>query len=67
MLDEAALVLALKEGLIAGAGLDVYEREPAMAEGLASLPNVVLTPHAASATVASRRGKIGRASCRVRV
>lgn len=56
VLDEAALVRALKDGLIAGAGLDVYEREPAMAEGLAALPNVVLTPHTASATFASRRG-----------
>jgi glyoxylate reductase len=56
VLDEAALVRALNDGLIAGAGLDVYEREPAMAEGLAALPNVVLTPHTASATFASRRG-----------
>jgi len=56
VLDEAALVRALKDGLIAGAGLDVYEREPAMADGLAALPNVVITPHTASATFASRKG-----------
>jgi len=54
IIDEAALVRALREGIIAGAGLDVYEKEPAMADGLASLPNVVITPHTASATVASR-------------
>jgi glyoxylate reductase len=56
VLDEAALVRALKDGLIAGAGLDVYEREPAMTDGLAALSNVVITPHTASATIASRRG-----------
>jgi glyoxylate reductase len=62
VLDEAALVKALKDGLIAGAGLDVYEREPAMTEGLATLSNVVLTPHTASATVASRRGMAVKAA-----
>ncbi len=62
VLDEAALVKALKDGLIAGAGLDVYEREPAMTEGLATLANVVLTPHTASATIASRRGMAMKAA-----
>lgn len=54
VVDEAALVEALKAKKLAGAGLDVYEREPAVHPGLISMPNVVLTPHIASATVHSR-------------
>ena len=54
VIDEAALVDALRSGVIAGAGLDVYESEPKMAPGLAELPNVVITPHVASATKRSR-------------
>ena len=54
VVDEAALVRALREGWIAGAGLDVYEDEPEMAPGLASLPNVVLLPHIASASRETR-------------
>ncbi len=54
VIDEAALVQALKHGVIAGAALDVYENEPKLAAGLTKLPNVVLTPHIASATVAAR-------------
>jgi glyoxylate reductase len=54
VIDEIALVEALKAGKIAGAGLDVFEFEPKMAPGLAELPNVVLTPHIASATLESR-------------
>ena len=50
VVDEAALVTALREGVIAGAGLDVYENEPALAPGLAELPNTVLLPHIGSAT-----------------
>jgi lactate dehydrogenase-like 2-hydroxyacid dehydrogenase len=52
--DEAALVEALQTGEIAGAGLDVYEDEPAMKPGLAELDNVVVCPHIASATVEAR-------------
>ncbi|MBK1782700.1 D-glycerate dehydrogenase [Prauserella sp. ASG 168] len=50
VVDEHALVEALRTGEIAGAGLDVYEREPALADGLAELPNTTLLPHVGSAT-----------------
>ena len=56
VIDESALVEALRERRIAAAGLDVYENEPRLAPGLAELANVVLTPHIASATPATRRG-----------
>jgi len=54
VVDEAALVEALRAGDIAGAGLDVYEHEPELAPGLSELDNVVFTPHAASATREAR-------------
>jgi len=54
VVDEAALVEALRAGTLAGAGLDVYEDEPRMAPGLAALDNAVLAPHTGSATVTSR-------------
>ncbi len=54
VVDESALVEALRTGVIAGAGLDVYEDEPRMAAGLADLPNTVLLPHLGSATHATR-------------
>lgn len=54
VVDEAALVQALKSGTIAAAGLDVYEREPEMHPGLAELRNVVVTPHTGSGTVGAR-------------
>lgn len=50
VVHEAALVRALRERWIAGAALDVYEREPAMEPGLAELDNAVLVPHIGSAT-----------------
>ena len=52
--DEAALVRALGDGSIAAAGLDVFEDEPRLAPGLAQLGNVVLAPHAGSATTTTR-------------
>jgi lactate dehydrogenase-like 2-hydroxyacid dehydrogenase len=55
VVDEKALVKALKQGLIAAAGLDVYEKEPIPAPGLIKLPNTVLAPHIASASVETRR------------
>ena len=54
VIDEAALVQALQNRKLAGAGLDVYEREPAVHPGLIAMPNVVLAPHIASATVRTR-------------
>ena len=54
VVDEVALVKALKAGVIRGAGLDVFEHEPKLAEGLAQLPNVILTPHIASARESAR-------------
>ena len=50
VVDEAALVVALRDGSIAGAALDVFEHEPAVSEELLEMENVVLTPHIASAT-----------------
>lgn len=54
VVNEAALAWALKERLIAGAALDVYEKEPEIHPGLLSLENVLLIPHLASATTETR-------------
>ncbi|RKY00395.1 D-glycerate dehydrogenase [Candidatus Poribacteria bacterium] len=54
VIDEKALVEALKNGEIAGAALDVFENEPELTPGLAELDNVVLTPHIGSASVETR-------------
>lgn len=54
VVDEAALVAALRAGRIAGAGLDVYEKEPQVASELLAMENVVLLPHLGSATMETR-------------
>jgi lactate dehydrogenase-like 2-hydroxyacid dehydrogenase len=54
VVDEKALVQALKTRQLAGAGLDVYVNEPKLAPGLAKLPNTVLAPHMASASIETR-------------
>ena len=53
VIDEAALVAALKDHVIAGAGLDVFEKEPHAPDELTSLPNVVLAPHIGGHTIDS--------------
>jgi lactate dehydrogenase-like 2-hydroxyacid dehydrogenase len=60
LVDEQALVVALRDKIIWGAGLDVFEEEPKLAAGLAELDNVVIVPHIASATIQTRlaMGKI---------
>lgn len=54
IVDEEALVAALRDGTIAGAGLDVFEHEPAVHPGLVELDNAVLLPHLGSATIETR-------------
>ncbi len=58
LIDEGALVHALRDRRIAAAGLDVFEREPALAPGLAELDNVVLLPHIGSATTDARAAMV---------
>lgn len=54
VVDEEALIWALKEKQIAAAGIDVFEHEPQISTDLLTAPNVILTPHSASATLESR-------------
>lgn len=54
IIDEKALVEALREGQFAGAGLDVFEQEPDLTDGLSELPNVVLAPHVGTSTTETR-------------
>jgi glyoxylate reductase len=54
VIDEKALVCALRNGTIAAAGLDVYEREPQLEPELYDLPNCLLLPHLGSATIGTR-------------
>ncbi|MBN1631208.1 MAG: D-glycerate dehydrogenase [Thermoleophilia bacterium] len=63
VVDESALVEALRSGHLGGAALDVYEREPELAPGLADLANVLLLPHLGSATVETR-GKMSEVAVR---
>lgn len=63
IVDEAALIDALREGRILGAGLDVFEREPLAADSpLFTLPNVVIVPHIGSATAQTREAMARRAA-----
>jgi len=66
VVDEKALAQALKEGVIAGAGLDVYEREPAVEPALLELENAVLLPHIASASERTRTRMAVRAAENIR-
>ena len=62
LVDEAALLRALKNGRLAGAGLDVFANEPDFNQEFCQLENVILTPHAGSATKEARRNVLKEAS-----
>ena len=65
IIDEVALVEHCRNHPDFRVGLDVFEKEPAMAPGLADLDNVVIVPHIASATVWTRQGMASLAACNV--
>ena len=67
IIDEAALATALEEGRLAGAGLDVYEREPEIEPRLLGLDNVVLLPHLGSATFEGREAMGDKVIANIRV
>lgn len=67
LIDENALIEALQEGRIGGAGLDVYAREPAVDKRLLTLENVVLLPHMGSATYEGREASGERVIANIRV
>ena len=67
LIDEDALIDALQDGRIAGAGLDVYTHEPAVDSRLFSIPNVVLLPHLGSATFEGREASGERVIANIRM
>jgi hydroxypyruvate reductase len=66
VVDEMALIEALKNGVIAGAGLDVFEKEPHVPEALWSMDNVVLAPHLGSSTQQTRQAMADLAAANLR-
>lgn len=66
VVDEAALIRALREGRLAGAGLDVFEGEPEVPEALLELPNVAIAPHLGGASIEGRRAAQRTALANVR-
>ena len=67
VIDEVALIDALERGVIAGAGLDVFEDEPRVPDRLRNMPHVVLTPHVGSATAATRQAMADLAADNLRL
>ncbi|MFN5179476.1 NAD(P)-dependent oxidoreductase, partial [Limnohabitans sp.] len=66
VVDEQALIEALQSGTIAGAGLDVFANEPHVPQALCEMPQVVLTPHLASATTQTRQARADLAFANMR-
>ena len=67
VVDEAALIDALQRGVIAGAGLDVFEDEPRVPDALRTMAHVVLAPHIGSATAATRQAMADLAADNLRL